>query len=30
MDEVMSDLQFLAVRGGFQIMTGPNAPGEGR
>ena len=28
--EVMSDLQFLAARVGFQIMTGPNAPGEGR
>jgi hypothetical protein len=28
--EVMSDMQFLTVRAGFQIMTGPNAPGEGR
>jgi len=28
--EVMSDLQFFHVRGGFQIMTGPNAPGEER
>jgi hypothetical protein len=28
--EVMSDLQFLTVRAGWQIMTGPNAPGEGR
>lgn len=28
--EVMSDLQYFHVRGGFQIMTGPNAPGEER
>jgi hypothetical protein len=28
--EVMSDLQYFTVRGGMQIMTGPNAPGEGR
>ena len=28
--EVMSDLQFFSVRAGGQIMTGPNAPGEGR
>ena len=28
--EVMSDLQYFAVRAGMQIMTGPNAPGEGR
>jgi hypothetical protein len=28
--EVMSDLQFFTVRAGWQIMTGPNAPGEGR
>ncbi|MGE0160078.1 MAG: hypothetical protein AB7T31_11765 [Gemmatimonadales bacterium] len=28
--EVMSDLQYFTVRSGFQIMTGPNAPGEGR
>jgi hypothetical protein len=28
--EVMSDLQYFTVRGGFQIMTGPGAPGEGR
>lgn len=28
--EVMSDLQFFSVRGGGQIMIGPNAPGEGR
>lgn len=28
--EVMSDLQFFHVRTGFQIMTGPNAPGEER
>lgn len=28
--EVMSDLQFFHVRAGWQIMTGPNAPGEVR
>ena len=28
--EVTSDLQYFHVRGGFQIMTGPNAPGEER
>jgi hypothetical protein len=28
--EVMSDLQYFHVRGGFQLMTGPNAPGEER
>lgn len=28
--EVMSDLQYFHVRTGFQIMTGPNAPGEER
>ena len=28
--EVMSDIQFLTARVGWQIMTGPNAPGEGR
>ena len=28
--EVLSDLQFFTVRAGWQIMTGPNAPGEGR
>jgi hypothetical protein len=28
--EVMSDLQFFTARVGWQIMTGPNAPGEGR
>jgi len=28
--EVMSDLQFFSARAGLQIMTGPNAPGEGR
>jgi hypothetical protein len=28
--EVMSDLQYFMVRAGWQIMTGPNAPGEGR
>ena len=28
--EVMSDLQYFQVRVGWQIMTGPNAPGEGR
>jgi hypothetical protein len=28
--EVMSDLQYFTVRAGWQIMTGPNAPGEGR
>jgi len=28
--EVMSDLQFFHVRAGWQIMTGPNAPGEER
>jgi hypothetical protein len=28
--EVMSDLQYFSVRAGWQIMTGPNAPGEGR
>jgi hypothetical protein len=28
--EVMSDIQYFTVRGGFQIMTGPSAPGEGR
>jgi len=26
--EVMSDLQYFNVRAGWQIMTGPNAPGE--
>lgn len=28
--EVMSDLQYFHVRAGWQIMTGPNAPGEER
>lgn len=28
--EVMSDLQYFNVRVGWQIMTGPNAPGEER
>jgi hypothetical protein len=28
--EVMPDLQYFHVRVGWQIMTGPNAPGEGR
>lgn len=28
--EVMSDLQYFNVRVGWQVMTGPNAPGEGR
>jgi len=28
--EVMSDLQYFQLRAGWQIMTGPNAPGEGR
>jgi hypothetical protein len=28
--EVMSDLQFFSARAGWQIMVGPNAPGEGR
>jgi hypothetical protein len=28
--EVLSDLQYFTVRVGWQIMTGPNAPGEGR
>jgi len=28
--EVMSDLRYFNVRVGWQIMTGPNAPGEGR
>jgi hypothetical protein len=28
--EVMPDLRFFQVRIGWQIMTGPNAPGEGR
>lgn len=28
--EVMSDMQFFTARAGWQIMTGPNAPGEGR
>ncbi|MSR20710.1 MAG: hypothetical protein EXR91_06990 [Gemmatimonadetes bacterium] len=28
--EVLSDLQYFTVRAGWQIMTGPNAPGEGR
>ena len=28
--EVLSDLQYLTVRVGWQVMTGPNAPGEGR
>lgn len=28
--EVMSDLQYFTARVGWQIMTGPNAPGEGR
>ena len=28
--EVMSDMQFFTARVGWQIMTGPNAPGEGR
>jgi hypothetical protein len=28
--EVLSDLQYFQVRAGWQIMTGPNAPGEGR
>lgn len=28
--EVLSDLQYFVTRVGWQIMTGPNAPGEGR
>jgi len=28
--EVLPDLQYFQVRVGWQIMTGPNAPGEGR
>ncbi len=28
--ELMPDLQYFGVRVGWQIMTGPNAPGEGR
>ena len=28
--EVMPDLQYFHVRAGWQIMIGPNAPGEGR
>lgn len=28
--EIMSDLQFFTARAGWQIMIGPNAPGEGR
>lgn len=28
--EVLSDLQYFNVRAGWQIMTGPNAPGEER
>jgi hypothetical protein len=28
--EVMSDLQFFHIRAGWQLMTGPNAPGEER
>ena len=28
--EVMPDLQYFQIRAGWQIMTGPNAPGEGR
>lgn len=28
--EVLSDLQYFTVRTGWQIMTGPNAPGEER
>ena len=28
--EVMTDLQYFTIRGGMQIMTGPNAPGERR
>lgn len=28
--EVMPDLQYLQIRGGWQFMWGPNAPGEGR
>lgn len=28
--EIMSDLQYFTVRAGWQIMVGPNAPGEGR
>src|SRR6185503_9972787 len=28
--EVLGDLQYLTVRGGWQFMVGPNAPGEGR
>jgi hypothetical protein len=28
--EVMSDIQYLSIRAGLQIMTGPSAPGEGR
>jgi opacity protein-like surface antigen len=28
--EVMPDLQFFQIRGGWQFMIGPNAPGEGR
>jgi len=28
--EVMSDLQYFHVRAGWQLMTGPNAPGEER
>lgn len=28
--EVLPDLRYFRVQGGFQIMIGPNAPGEGR
>ena len=28
--EVLPDLRYFRVQGGLQIMTGPNAPGEGR
>jgi hypothetical protein len=28
--EVLSDVQYFTARVGWQIMTGPNAPGEGR
>ena len=28
--EVLPDLRYFRLQGGFQIMTGPNAPGEGR
>lgn len=28
--EILPDIRYFRIQGGFQIMTGPNAPGEGR